>query len=218
MHTLFGFPGSGSAAVELALHRCALPFELVNAASWAPESAREQLAAANPLQQIPTLRLPGGAVMTESAAILIQLGLEHPGSGLLPGTPAERAQTVRGLVYIAANCYSAISITDYPERWLDGFKDGEAPLRRGSRSQLHHHWTLFADQFMPLAATQPFLGGAQPGALDFLAVVVSRWSGTRRAMHQHRPAFSELLQRIEADPLVAEIFQLHFPKPAPLHD
>ena len=85
MHTLFGYPGSGSAAVELALRRCGLPFEPVNAASWAPESAREQLAAANPLQQIPTLRLPAGAVITESAAILIQLGLEHPASGLLPG-------------------------------------------------------------------------------------------------------------------------------------
>jgi hypothetical protein len=33
MHTLFGYPGSGSAAVELALRRCSLPFELVNAAS-----------------------------------------------------------------------------------------------------------------------------------------------------------------------------------------
>ncbi|HSI47044.1 MAG TPA: glutathione S-transferase [Ideonella sp.] len=216
MHTLFGYPGSGSAAVELALRRCGLPFELVNAASWAPESAREQLAAANPLQQIPTLRLPDGSVMTESAAILIHLGLEHPDSGLLPGTPAERAQALRGLVYIAANCYSAISITDYPERWLDGFKDGEEALRRGSRSQLHHHWTLFADQFMPLAKTQPFLGGEQPGALDLLAVVVSRWSGTRRAMHQHRRAFSELLRRIEADPLVAEVFRVHFPRPANL--
>ena len=28
-----------------------------------------------------------------------------------------RAQALRGLVFIAANCYAAIGVIDYPERW-----------------------------------------------------------------------------------------------------
>ena len=45
------------------------------------------------------------------------LGLAHPDSGLLPTDSTARAQAVRGMVFIAANCYSAISIIDYPERF-----------------------------------------------------------------------------------------------------
>ncbi len=118
MYTLFGTIGSGSAAVEAALELAQLPYRVVRASSWERDSAQAELLVANPLGQIPTLRLPDGGVLTESAAILIHLGLEHPASGLLPAQSGARAQEIRGLVYIAANCYSAISIIDYPERWI----------------------------------------------------------------------------------------------------
>jgi GST-like protein len=70
---------------------------VVRAASWAAKSAREELSRVNPLVQIPALVLPDGSVLTESAAILIHLGLTHPESGLLPADPAARAQVIRGL-------------------------------------------------------------------------------------------------------------------------
>ena len=56
--------------------------------------------------------LDDGSALSESAAILIHLGFAHPDGRLLPGEPGERAQAVRGLVFIAANCYSAISIIE----------------------------------------------------------------------------------------------------------
>jgi hypothetical protein len=62
--------------------------------------------------------LPDGSVLTESAAILIHLGLTFPESNLLPDNPADRDQAIRGLAYIVSNCYAAIGIIDYPERWL----------------------------------------------------------------------------------------------------
>src|SRR5512143_3298350 len=118
MYTLYGSKGSGSAAIEAALVMTGAPYKLVSAASWDAGSAIEELRAVNPLVQVPTLLIADGTVLTESAAILIHLGLVHPGSGLLPEAPAARAAAIRGLVYIAANCYSAISVTDFPERWL----------------------------------------------------------------------------------------------------
>jgi len=179
MYTLFGHKGAGSAAVECALEFTGQPYRLVAAATWEKDSELAQLARVNPLQQIPTLVLPDGTVLTESAAILIHLGLVHPESGLLPADASRRAVVMRGLVYIAANCYSAISILDYPERWLadpaEAIKDN---LKAGTRQRLHHHWELFADAF----TAQPFLSGAQPGALDLLAAGVSKWAGAR----QHR--------------------------------
>jgi GST-like protein len=210
---LYGSNGSGSAAVELALRRAGLPYRVVRASTWEADSAQAELARANPLGQIPTLRSPGGEVLTESAAILAELGLRHPASGLLPAEAAARARALRGLVYLAANCYAAIGLIDYPERWLAG-GDGSAAiaLRQGARARLHRLWELFADQFHD--AGQPWLSGAAPGALDLLAAVVSRWSGTRAHLAAQRPALLALLQRVEALPEHAEVFARHFPPQA----
>jgi GST-like protein len=207
-HTLFGSQGSGSAAVEIALTMCGLPYRVVRASTWEPDSALAELAAINPLCQIPTLVLPDGSVMTESAAILIHLGLAHPHSGLLPLDPITRSQTIRGLVFIAANCYTAISINDYPERWTTGTtKPALEKVRQGARAQLHKHWEIFADNF----AATPFLSGEKLGALDILAAVVSKWAGSRTHLKQHRPAFFELLGRIESHAATAGLFQQHWP-------
>lgn len=212
MHVLFGYPGSGSAAIECALALAGLPFEQRLAASWDAQSEREALARVNPLQQIPTLVLPEGGVLSESAAILIHLGLAHPASGLLPAEPSARAQAVRGLVYIAANCYAAISISDYPERWLQEPDEASCErLRAGTRERLHAHWCLFADTFgalLPAPDTGPL---QRPDALALLATVVSRWSGTRPCLAQKRPGFLAQLQRIEQHPAVCAIFERHWP-------
>jgi len=207
-YTLFGTKGSGSAIVEAALAFCGLPFRLVDAASWTPGSGRDELARVNPLCQIPTLVLPDGSVLTESAAILIHLGLAHPASSLLPADPARRAQALRGLVYLAANCYAAIGIIDFPARWCaDADEATQARIKAGTKARLHELWDLFADQF----PATPFLGGETPGALDLMAVVVSKWSGTRAHLAASRPAFSAALARIGADPRVAPVLARHWP-------
>jgi len=208
MYTLYGTQGSGSAAAEAGLTLAGLPFREVRASQWEPDSAQAELLQHNPLGQIPTLLLPGGGVLTESAAILIHLGLAHPASGLLPSDEGARAQAIRGLVYIAANCYSAISIIDYPERWCaDPDEATNARIRAGARARLHHHWGLFAEQF----PATPFLSGASLGALDLLAAVVSRWSGARAFLREQRPAFFATLQNIDTHPAVAAVFQRHWP-------
>lgn len=208
-HVLYGYTGSGSAAVEAALVLAGLPYRRVDAASWDAKSELEALKAASPLLQVPALKFPDGAVMTESAAILTELGLRHPASGLLPPDAAQRAQVLRGLVYIAANCYACIGIIDYPERFSTGGAEGleREHIIAGTRQRLHTLWSTFADTF----AASPWLSGAQLGALDLLAVVVSKWSGARQHLLKARPEFSALLQRIEGQPAVAGVLAAHFP-------
>jgi GST-like protein len=209
MYTLFGFRGSGSAAVECALEMTGASYRIVQAASWEPSAELEELARVNPLQQIPTLQLPAGEILTESAAILMHLGLAYPQSGLLPDEPVARDLTLRGLVYIAANCYSCISVIDYPGRYTTATDEAALEaIRAGTRARLHRHWEIFAD----LHPAEFFLGGNEPGALDLLAAVVSKWSGTRQHLASARPRFSALLERIEAHPAVAMIFARHWPQ------
>lgn len=208
MYTLFGSQGSGSAAVEVALEAAEAPYTVVRASSWESDSALGSLRKMNPLVQIPTLQLPDGSVLTESAAILIFLGLEYPAANILPQPNSMRAQAIRGLVFIAANCYSAVSITDYPERWCaDIDASARDRIGRGARERLHRHWEIFADLF----PAQPFLSGETPGGLDFLAAVVSKWSDTRAHLNATRPEFMEAIKRIEHHPRVAPVFTRHWP-------
>jgi len=207
MYRLFGTQASGSAAVEVALEQCGAAFCTIHASSWEQTPAATELERLNPLKQIPTLQLPDGSILTESAAILIHLGLEFPASHILPMSPSERAQSIRGLVYIAANCYSAIGIIDYPERWLPNTDESaKASMRLGARERLYRSWEVFADQFIG----QPFLAGATPGGLDFLAAVVSKWSASREHLRTARPGFLAMLERIDNHPSVASVFARHW--------
>jgi GST-like protein len=153
--------------------------------------------------------LEDGTVVSESAAILMHLALAHPRAALLPHAESARAQALRGLVFIAANCYAAISISDYPERWTTAStKPAQAKVREAARRNLHRHWEIFAD----MCAGAPYLNSKTPGALDYLAVVVSKWSGTRQHLTKARPAFMQTLKHIEADAVVAQVFARHWPQ------
>jgi GST-like protein len=66
---------------------------------------------------------------------------------------------------------------------------------------------MFANTF----AARPWLSGAELGALDILAAVVSKWAGTRQHLALHRPALLATIQRIEAHPAVAPVFAVHWP-------
>ena len=210
-HVLYGYQGSGSAAVEAALALAQVRYRIVNAASWDAASELEALKQVNPLLQIPALRWPDGHTMSESAAILIELGLRHPASSLLPVDPALRARAIHGLVYVAANCYAMIGLIDYPERVLVPPDEAQkSQVQQGARQRLHALWSSFADQFEP----QPFLSGKRLGALDLLAAVVSKWSGARKHLREARPHWYPVLERIEQHPAVAAVFERHWPASA----
>ncbi len=212
MYHLYGSQGTGSAMVEMALEYCQVPYRCIEAAPWEDSPGRAALERLNPLVQIPALQLPDGSILTESAAILIHLGLEFPASGLLPVSATARAQAIRGLVYIAANCYSAIGILDYPARWLsDADPALETRVRQATSQRLYHAWELFARQFVPT----PFLSGTTPGALDIQAAVVSRWGEARSHLRRSQPHFLALLERIEREPRVAAVLARHWPVTVP---
>jgi GST-like protein len=218
-YTLYGSYNSGAVAVEAALDLCRAPYRFVNAPSWESKAARAKVLRVNPLGQIPTLVCPDGTVLTESAAILIYLALAHPRARLLPSAPMQRAQALRALVFIVANCYPAIGAIDYPERWLgrSSKKAERDMLRAGARKRLHGLWSVFADQFDDQCEGQ-FLFGERLTVADLLAAVVSRWSGARKHLAKKHPALHAALERIDAHPVMAAVFErrwLAAPPPAP---
>ena len=203
MLTLFGEKGTCSAAVEAALELAHLTYTFVDTAPCMPLSGLARLKQVNPKAQVPTLLLEDGSILTETAAILIHIGLSRPRSRLLAVDPTQRAQQIRGLVYIAANCDAGVGILNHRD-----FNQGadeptrSAKLARG-RAYLFELWETFADQF----PATPWLAGERLGALDLLAATVSMWNGARKHLEVARPEFSALLTRVTQDPRVASVWR-----------
>ncbi|GGM20060.1 glutathione S-transferase [Pseudomonas asuensis] len=207
MYKLFGAEGSGSAAIEIALKYCDVDYQLVTASSWLAGEGSDVLKQLNPLTQVPTLVTDDGTVLTESAAIMIFLGLEFPSSGLLSRNHIERSQQLRSLVYIAANCYSPIGIIDYPERWLPTSAEEHLNLLKvGAKLRLYDHWNKFSDLFGSTAFWHP----ESPCAPEILTSVVTRWSGTREYLSASRPDFYDSLLLIDCQPIVCSVNQRHW--------
>jgi len=167
IHHLHGQKGWGSALVELALARCALPYDVHDVDMDA--GGREQLRPLNPLGQIPILVLPDGTVMTESAAIILYPDAVAPGAGLVPpaGT-AEHARFLRWLLYLVAAIYSTFTYGDYPARWVG--EDAAPRLKDSVTDQLKRNWQALETQ-----AGAPWFLGERFSALDIYLAVLTNW-------------------------------------------
>src|SRR5262245_57626263 len=105
-YKLYARPGWGSALVEAQFVWYGLPFEIEDVDDlFKSEAARQRLSAINPLAQLPTLVLPGGEVMTESAAITLHLADVAGGDLVPPPGEATRPRFLRWLVFLVANLY-----------------------------------------------------------------------------------------------------------------
>ena len=119
-YKLYGRLGWGSAIVEAQLVWYGLPYtyEAVDDLFKSPD-ARLKLEKVNPLAQVPTLVMPDGSVMSESAAITLLLADITGKDQLVPAAGApERAKFLRWLIFIVANIYPTFTYADDPARFV----------------------------------------------------------------------------------------------------
>lgn len=205
--TLYGAEASGSIAVEAALTLLGIPYELVEGATWVEESARERVAAQNPMRQIPTLVFPDGEVLTESAAILIHLAERHPEAQLAPA-PADqtRRQFLRWMVYVSSAIYAL--------HWIkpDVRRIGAPPELRDAVVEAVHDRIAFCWRTMD-AQLQPrrYLLGDTLSVLDLYVTVVSRFGPWRQRFYDVAPKMAPVVRRVDAEPRLAEFWARRFP-------
>jgi len=205
--TLYGAEASGSIAVEAALTLMNVPYALIEGATWVEELARVRVASQNPMRQIPTLVLPGGEVVTESAAILIHLAEAHPDAQLAPvvGDPLRR-QFLRWMVYVSSAIYSL--------HWIkpDVRRIG-APieLRDAIVDAVHDRiafcWSNMDAQLQP----QRYLLGDKLTVLDLYVTVISRFGPWRTRFYEVAPKLAPIVRRVDQEPRLAEFWAKRFP-------
>src|SRR5690606_2535911 len=124
------------------------------------EKARRRVADFNPLSQVPTLVLPDGSVMSESAAITLYLA-DLTGSDRLvppPGDPS-RAKFLRWLIFLVTNVYPTVK----HEAARQGFRDEVGAYAKRLYS------------IVDAAAGSPWFLGERFSAIDIYICAMTRW-------------------------------------------
>jgi GST-like protein len=201
-YTLFGCRGWGSVLVETQLAWYGLDYEIEEVDDlFTSEAARERLSAINPVAQVPTLRLPDGQVMTESAAITLHLADVVGGDSLVPPAgQAERAQFLRWLVFLVANIYPTFTFADDPSRFV-ALEAAQKPFRKSVDSYAQGLWMM-----IERVADQPWFLGETFSALDIYIAAMTRWRPRRPWFVEHTPALSAIAERTDALPRLQAVW------------
>ncbi|MGE0659713.1 MAG: glutathione S-transferase family protein [Reyranellaceae bacterium] len=208
MHVLYGRPGWGSALVEAQLAWYGLPFETVDLDDlFKSAAARDRLAKVNPLAQVPTLQMPDGSVMTESAAITLLLGDAGGARSLAPaaGDPS-RAAFLRWLVFLVTNVYPTFTYGDDPARFVP-----DETARAGYLERVNA-WRERMWSIVEAEAVTPWFCGSRFSAIDIYVAVMTRWTPKRPWFAANCPKLTAIARKVDALPELQGVWARHFPE------
>lgn len=153
---------------------------------------------------MPTLLLPDGGVMTESAAITLYLAELVGSMALVPGAgEAVRPRFLRWLIFMVANIYPTFTYADDPTRFVPA---AAAPEFRGNVDDYAARlWGMVERE----AGGEWFLG-ARFSALDIYIAAMTRWRPRRPWFAAHCPRLYEIALRAEARAELVQVWQRNF--------
>lgn len=204
-YELLAAKGCGSAIVEAAFALTGAEVTVTEASPYEEGPGKERLRSLNPLLQVPTLVLPDGRVMTESAAMILHLAERFPAAGLAPPPDAaERPEFLRWVMFLVGAVYPTFTFGDVPARYVTG-KAAEDELRRTSDAAREAMYRQ-----MEGAAGAPWFLGARFSAIDlYLAAMVS-WRPRRAWFAAECPKLDAIATRARALPALAAIWARNF--------
>jgi len=207
MYTLYGKAGWGSVIVEAQLDLAGLPYRIEEVDPLESAADRDRLAKFNPLAQLPTLILPEGQVMTESAAITLHIGDQAPKAGLVPPAGDKtRDPFLRWLVFIVANIYPMFTVGDDTSRFVaDPIAQKE--LRVSTENYKSRSWQIVESSIAP----KPWFLGTRFSALDIFAATITRWRPQREWYKANCPKLHGVAMAADAEPRLAKVWKRNFP-------
>jgi len=207
-YKLYGRAGWGSTLIEAQLVWYGLPFTFEPVGDLFKEpDARARLEKVNPLAQVPTLILPDGSVMSESAAITLLLADIAASDSLVPSPGApERAAFLRWLVFIVANIYPTFTYADDPSRFVS-VGAARDPFRAATDSYALRLWRQ-----VETAARGPWFLGNRFSALDIYVSVMTRWRPKRGWFEIEAPKLFTIARRADLKPELTEVWKRNWPQ------
>ena len=205
-YRLLGCRGCGSIIVEAAFRVAGIPYEREEVDYNEPGPARDRLFALNPLGQVPTLVMPDGSVMTESAAIILMLDDMAPEAGLVPPAGGkERAVFMRWLIFLVAAVYPTFTYGDDPKKWMADGGCAEA-LRAATDRHRERLWRQVEAAIEP----RPWFLGVRFSALDLYVGAMTHWRPRQAWFAAECPKLTAVAREAESLPAVAPLFRDQF--------
>ena len=200
---VIGCRGCGSAIAEAALVLAGIPYDREEVDYTQAGPARDRLLACNPLGQVPTVILPGGAVMTETAALALHIDELVLAAGLFPppGDPL-RPGALRWLVFLVSAVYPTFTYGDEPGKWVG---DAGPALREATDAHRNKLWRQ-----IEVAASGPWFLGARFSMLDVYVTVMTRWRPRRAWFAEHCPKLTAIATALDDDPRLRALWAANF--------
>lgn len=207
MYTLYGQPGWGSVLVETQLAWYGLPYRLEEVGNIIESAAaRERLLKVNPVGQLPTLVLPDGAIMTESAAITLYLADVTGSEALVPGPKdRSRAAFLRWLVFLVSNVYSTFTFADNAAHFVADEAARPGFVKRIEQRR-EHLWSI-----VEANVAAPWFLGERFSALDIYLGAMFNWTPGRNWFTANAPRIAAIARATGERSELAGIYARNFP-------
>lgn len=202
MYKLYARNTAGSMAVEALLAACGAPYEVIVLDRRPDGSFEPFFHAINPKAEVPTLILPDGSVMTESAAMMILIAELHPDAGLAPPAgAADRARFLRWLVYLASALYGSDLRLFYPHRYTTDAAGAEGIKARAAETMMQE-FAIYAEAL----GEGPFMLG-RLSALDIYAAMLCSWAPDVAALFAAHPNLRRMYDAVLENEAVARVWE-----------
>lgn len=196
-YKLYTASGSGGMIVEIAFGIADLDVDIVDVSwddlGWDSNTLKEL----NPLGQLPTVVMPGGEVLTETAAIIQHIADVRPESGLVPAKDhPQRNAYLRWLTFLVSAVYPTFTYGDVPKRWVDGNEEAGKLLRSGTDE---HRKALY--QYLERFCGEPWFLGDTFSAVDLYFWPMRHWRPGAGWFDGHCPKLAAVANKVDALPI-----------------
>ncbi|RMD63520.1 MAG: glutathione S-transferase family protein [Alphaproteobacteria bacterium] len=209
-YRLYWSERTGAFAPAAVMAELELPCEAVRIEKAAREEAAYR--ALNPMGQIPTLVLPDGRVMSESAAIVLYMAQQVPDSGLVPkASEAIHPLFLRWLFFCQCNLYETVLRFAYPARYTDGDDVAAvADVRSAAAARMDALWDIVAAAIGDGSDSgPPYFFAARFTVLDIYIAMLSAWHPDPPALLRRLPVLARLVGATVARPAIAPLWRTY---------
>jgi GST-like protein len=186
---VLGCRGCGNTIVEAALTLAGIPYTREET-DYANAEGLAKLLPLNPLGQVPTVVLPDGRVMTETAAIILYI------------EPTNDPEFLRWLMFIVCAIYPTFTYGDEPQKWTTS---GADELQKSTNAHREHLW-----RYLETVAKGPWFLGEKRSALDLYVAVMTRWRPRREWFANECPKLHAIATAVDADSRLAGVWATNF--------
>ena len=194
-YILYYAPGTASLCVHLMLIALDVPFETRLVDFDAKAQRTPEYLRLNSAGRVPTL-VVDGVPYSESAALLMLLAERHPEAGFAPAVgTSERAEWLQQMVFLANTLLPAMRDWFYAD--TDGDPAGADAVRTLARRRIEGAWDRL-DGVM--ADGRAYMVGSRLGTVDFLGLMLMRWSRNMPRPATTWPHLAPYIDRLRNSP------------------